>query len=229
MKKIGIIGGLGPESTLEYYRGIINAFHPTYDKTGYPEIVIESVNLKDAMTWATNNEWDKVIELLSRCFRNMQLAGADFGVIASNTPHKVFAEIQAETRLPLLSIVSAAREYAHKHRLKKLLLLGTGFTMQSDFYQQEFQPDIELIVPNEEQRDYLHRIIFSELELGIVKQTTKDNILNIINSHKRDGIDGVILACTEFPMIIKPDDLDMACLDTVSIHINKIIKYCQQD
>jgi aspartate racemase len=229
MKKIGIIGGLGPESTLDYYRGIINAFHRTYEKTGYPEIVIESVNLKDAMTWAMTNEWDKVVDLLSGCFNNMQLAGAEFGAIASNTPHQVFAEIQAKTTLPLLSIVSATRDYARQHQSKKLLLLGTGFTMRSNFYQQEFEPDIQLIVPHEKDRDYLHSIIFSELELGIVKASTKENILNIINSHKRDGIDGVILACTEFPMIIKPDDLDIACLDTAHIHINKIINYCLQD
>ncbi len=229
MKKIGIIGGLGPESTLEYYRGIIKAFHSTYKETGYPEIVIESVNLKDVMTWATNNEWDKVVDLVSTCCQNMVHAGAEFGAIASNTPHRVFDEIQSRTSLPLVSIVTATRFFAQQRGLSKLLLLGTGFTMQSDFYQKEFEPHgIELIVPNEPDRDFLHTIIFSELEVGIFKESTKNRILNKINSYKDHGIDGVILACTEFPLLIQQDDLDVPCLNTVEIHINDMIKHCLQ-
>ncbi len=227
MKKIGIIGGLGPESTLDYYRGIINAFHRTYEETGYPEIVIESVNLKDAITWAANDEWDKIIALVSNGIRNLQYAGADFGAIASNTPHHVFDDIQAKTELPLLSIVRAARQYAQSLDLKKLLLLGTGFTMRSDFYQKEFEPcGIELVVPNAEHQDYIHDKIFSELELGIVKGSTKSEFLNIINIHKTDG---VILACTEFPMIIKQKDVAVPCLDTAHIHINSIVNACLED
>lgn len=230
MKKIGIIGGLGPESTLIYYRGIINAFHPIYSETGYPEIILESVNLRDAMTWAANNEWDKLVDLLGACFHNMEQAGADFGAIASNTPHIVFAETQSKTKLPLLSIVAVTRAYAQKHGLKKLLLLGTGFTMGSDFYQRDFDPyGIEIIVPHEEDRKFIHNIIFSELELGIVKESTKAQILSIINSSISAGIDGVILACTELPLIIKQSDLDLACLDTGNIHIDAIVERCLQD
>jgi aspartate racemase len=230
MKKIGIIGGLGPESTLVYYRGIIDAFHPTYSETGYPEIILESVNLRDAMTWAANNEWHKLVDLLSACFHNMELAGADFGAIASNTPHIVFAEIQSNTKLPLLSIVAVTRACAQKHGLKKMLLLGTGFTMASDFYQREFEPHgIEMIVPHEEEREFIHKIIFSELELGIVKESTRAQILSIINSHKSTGIDGVILACTELPLSIKQSDLDLVCLDTGKIHIDAIAERCLQD
>lgn len=227
MKKIGIIGGLGPESTLDYYRGIINAFHPTYEESGYPEIVIESVNLKDAMTWATNNEWYKVIDLISTCCQNMVRAGADFGAIASNTPHKVFAEIQAKTDLPLISIIETTRLQAQKQGLNKLLLLGTNFTMQSNFYHKEFEPHgIELVIPNASDREYIHEKIFSELEVGIVNDSTKTEFLRIINSYKSKHIDGVILACTEFPLILKQSDMDIVCLDTVQLHINRIVDYC---
>lgn len=227
MKKIGIIGGLGPESTLDYYRGIINAFHLNYDENGYPEIVIESVNLKDAMTWAARDEWDKVIDLLSDCFNKMKYAGAEFGAIASNTPHKVFEEIQAKTELPLISIVTATRQYAQSLDLKNLLLLGTGFTMRSSFYQKELERyGIKIVVPNREHQDYIHEKIFSELERGIVKDSTKMEFLGILHSHKTDG---VILACTEFPMIIKQEDVAVPCLDTAHIHINSIVNFCLRD
>lgn len=148
MKKIAIVGGLGPESTLDYYRGII------------------------------------------------------------------------------VSIVIAARKYAQQQRLKKLLLLGTKFTMQSDFYQQEFnRHGIEIVLPEMDEQNYIHEKLFSEIELGIVKNSTKQGLLRIVE-RKSTSVEGVILACTELPMIVKDSDMDIAYLDTTQIHISSIVKYC---
>ncbi|MBN1482750.1 amino acid racemase [candidate division KSB1 bacterium] len=227
MKKIGILGGLGPESTLVYYRGIIDAFKSTYEIAGYPEMIIESLNLKQVAAWAENGEWQRIADLISRCFTTMHSAGANFGVIASNTPHKVFRLIQRQTQLPLISIVSAARAYAQKNRLKKLLLLGTKFTMQGDFYQQEFtQQGMEIVTPDAREQDYIHKKIFSEITLGILNQSTKREMRKIINRHLL-GVQGVILACTELPLILNSHDVQLACLDTTQIHINSITEYCR--
>ena len=129
MKKIGIVGGLGPESTLDYYKGIIDAFKPDYEKNGYPEICIESVDLRTFVTYAEYNQWENVTDALAEKFENLRKNGCDFGVIASNTPHMVFNQITDRTSLPLISIVETSCEYAHQLGLKKLCLLGTRFTM----------------------------------------------------------------------------------------------------
>ena len=135
MKKIGIIGGLGPESTVDYYKGIINACKPNYETHGYPEIILESVDLRTFMNFANNGEWQTIANYLAQKCELLRKSGADFGAIASNTPHKVFPSIQNKTSLPLISIVEATCDYAKKLELSTLCLLGTKFTMESDFFQ----------------------------------------------------------------------------------------------
>ena len=229
MKKIGIIGGLGPESTLDYYKGIIDAFKPNYEQTGYPEICIESVDLKTFVGYANNDEWDKVISILAKKSDQLKNMGCDFGVIASNTPHRVFNEIVTKTSLPLISIVETTHEYAVKCGLKKLCLMGTRFTMSSDFYQKVFnQKSIELIVPNKEEQDYIQEKLFSEIEFGIIKDETRQGLLIIYNRISRDDqIEGLILGCTELPLILKPEHVDGAYIDPVALHIEKIVEYCR--
>lgn len=230
MKKAGIVGGLGPESTIDYYKGIITAFHNSYDDTGYPEIAIESCNIKELLGYSNIDRWDIVAERLARKFESLRSSGCDFGVIASNTPHKVFDDIQKGTTLPLLSIIEATCDYAVSIHSEKLCLLGTKFTMQSDFYQKVFdKKNIQLVVPEEAEMDYIHEKIFSELEYGIVKQETKERYLKIIDRIVNTyHCDGVILGCTEFPLLIKQEDVSLAYLDTTAIHINKIVEVIRQ-
>ena len=159
MKKIGIIGGLGPESTIDYYKGIIKSFHSTYDETGYPEIAIESCNMKEMLSYSNNDHWDKLANALTEKFNMLKHVGCDFGVIASNTPHKVFDEIQKQTDLPLISIIESTCDYALGEGFKRLCLLGTGYTMKSDFYQNVFsKKNIEIYVPNAEEIEYLDNL-----------------------------------------------------------------------
>jgi aspartate racemase len=229
MKKIGIVGGLGPESTVDYYRGIIEAFKPTYDQLGYPEIGIESVDLRSFMVDAREGTWDKIASMISNRFEILRRGGAELGAIASNTPHKVFDQIQKGTSLPLLSIVEATRDYAVQLGAKKLGLLGTKSTMESDFYQKAFHgAGLRVVVPNPEEIDYIQEKLFSEIEFGVIKASTKERFVSIIDRIAADqNIEAVILGCTELPLLLKPEDIKPQYIDTTAIHIAKIVERCR--
>lgn len=228
MKKIGIIGGLGPESTLDYYKGIIDAFKPSYNDSGFPEIVIESLDLKSFVERGMSGDWIAITDILSARFNAMQRSGAEFGVIASNTPHRVFDEVQSKTSLPLISIVDACCDYAKHKGIDSVCLLGTAFTMRADFYKTKLSArGIETVVPHEDEIDYIQEKLFTEIELGIIRPETKRGILEIIERiGSSEGVQGVILGCTELPMIIKPDDIDLEYINTTQIHIDAIVKHC---
>lgn len=231
MKKIGIIGGLGPESTVDYYRGIIDAFKPTYQSLGFPEIAVESVDLRKFTEQARGGDWDTIAKMLVDRFENLRRGGADFGAIASNTPHRVFDQVQQATPLPLLSIVAATRDHALRLGAAKLCLLGTAFTMQSDFYQRTFQAaGMEVFVPNQEEIEYIQARIFSEIEFGIIKPETKAGFLRIIERIERQRqAQGVILGCTELPLLLKPADFSLHYIDTTAIHIAAIVDRCRAE
>jgi aspartate racemase len=230
MKKMGIVGGLGPESTIDYYRGIIEAFKPTYDQLGYPEIGIESVDLRSFMVDAQEDAWDKIASMISNRFEILRRGGAELGAIASNTPHKVFDQIQKGTSLPLLSIVEATRDYAVQLGAKKLGLLGTKSTMESDFYQKAFHgAGLSMVVPNPEEIDYIQEKLFSEIEFGVIKAGTKERFVSIIERIAADqNIEAVILGCTELSLLLKPEDISLHYIDTTAIHIAKIVEGCRK-
>ena len=229
MKKIALVGGLGPEGTLDYYRGIITGFKADYNELGYPEMVIESLNLKVLLALADAGNWDKMSQIIALKFETSRLAGADFGAIASNTPHKVFESIQAATSLPLISIVTATCHAVRDRGLNKVGLLGTEFTMQSDFYFEEFaMADIELAVPALHDQKYVHEKLFSEIEHGLVKPETKKGFIEIVERLVRDsGIQGIISACTEFPLVIESTDFSIDFFDTAAIHVASIVDYAK--
>jgi aspartate racemase len=229
MKKIGIVGGLGPESTVEYYRCIMDAFKPTYQTLGFPEIAVESVDLRMFTERADRGDWDTIAAMLVDRFENLRRGGADFGAIASNTPHKVFDQVQQATSLPLLSIVGATRDHALRLGVTGLCLLGTAFTMQSDFYQRTFQAaGMDVFVPNKEEIEYIQDRIFSEIEFGIIKPETRAGFLRIIERiEKQRQAQGVILGCTELPLLLKPADFSLHYIDTTAIHIAAIVELCK--
>ena len=229
MKKIGIIGGLGPESTLAYYRGVIDAFTPTYERKGYPEIGIESIDLKTIMTLMEAGAWDEIATSIADRCRLLEQSGAEIGAIASNTPHKVFAKIQSLTSLPLISIVEAVCDHVVGMQLNHLLLLGTQFTMASNFYQKALdRHGIRLVVPSSEDQAYIQNKLSAEIEFGIIKERTKTKLLAIIeNLSQNNRLDGVILGCTELPLIIGPDDIEVEYINSTQIHISSIVDQCQ--
>lgn len=231
MKKIGIIGGIGPESTVDYYRQIISAFQSREPGADNPEILIYSANLAELMRMLEAGDLQKIAHWLSEKIIVLAGAGADFAAIGSNTPHVVFHEVSARSPIPILSIVEETCRAAARLGLKKPGLMGTKFTMESDFFQKEFlKQGVSLVVPPAGDREIIHRKLFSEIELGIIRDATRQELLSIVERMmERDRIDSVILGCTELPLILDRDEFGIPFLNTTALHAASIVRYCLGD
>ncbi len=225
MKKIGMIGGVGPESTVDYYQRMIKLYRQKVSDDSYPEIIINSIDMTAMLKMIADKDFDDVIDLLTDGVNSLYQAGADFGFISSNTPHIVFEQVQKQSSIPLISIVEATRKSAETLNLKKIGLLGTLFTMQSSFYQAEFdQSGILLVAPSEKEQQYIHQKLMTEIEQGVFLDSTREELLKIVKRMLvEDSIDGVILGCTELPLILTKDEFGIPFLNTTKIHVESII------
>lgn len=229
MKTIGIIGGLGPEATVDYYNGIINAFKNESGDLNYPEIIIYSVNMSEFIGLMKEKRYDEAVDKVVDKAESLERAGAEFIAITANTPHMLFDQIQERSPLPLISIVSATCEECIRKRLKRTGLMGTGFTMNAAFYPDVFNKrGIEVILPDEGDKELINHKLFSEIELGIFRDDTRELLISIIEKMKREqNIDSMILGCTELPLILKENAYaGIPMLNTTQIHVNAIVKYC---
>jgi len=225
-QKIGIIGGLSPESTVSYYLHITRAYVERYGDYGYPEILIYSVNLKKYHNWRSENRWDLIAEDLIISAKSLQKGGADFGLIATNTMHKVFDVVKDAVSLPLISIIDATAQRAGKMRLRKLGLLGTQYTMSDGFYHDQVSRyGLDTIVPDSEDQGIIHRIIVEELVRGKLLEESKGEYIRIINGLVEFGAEGIILGCTEIPLLIKQKDCSVPLLDTADIHAEAALEF----
>ena len=225
MKKVGIIGGIGPVSTLDYYSGIINGYRAKSNDDNYPEIVINSINMTEMLSYVSNGNWDLMVNMLLNAIKNLANAGADFAAIASNTPHIVFDKVQERSALPLISIVEATCAQIQQRGCKRVVILGTRFTMSSGLYSEALKKyNIAAIVPSEDEQAMIHGIIFPNLEDGIVVPEDKKKMLAIANhlltNHNSDGL---VLACTELPLMIRDDEIETSVFNTTQIHIDSIV------
>lgn len=221
MKILGMIGGLGPESTIDYYKNIIALYRERRRDGSYPEFIINSINLKKGLDFMAVNDLAGMADYLLEQIGKLARAGADFGLIAANTPHIVFDEVAPKSPIPLISIVEATCAAAKAQKLKNLALLGTKFTMQADFYPKVFSREgIELIVPDPKDQDYIHDKYLNELVPGIFLPETRAGLLASVDRLKaKIDIDGVILAGTELPLILRdPVHNGIPFLDTMKIH-----------
>jgi len=225
MKKIGMIGGVGPESTVDYYQRMIQLYRQKVRDDSYPEIIINSIDMTAMLKMIADKDFDGLIDLLTNGVNSLYQAGADFGFISSNTPHIVFEQVQKQSSIPLISIVEATRKSAETLNLKKIGLLGTLFTMQSSFYQAEFdQSGILLVTPSEKEQQYIHQKLMTEIEQGVFLDSTREDLLKIVKRMLvEDSIDGVILGCTELPLILTKDEFGIPFLNTTKIHVESII------
>ena len=225
MKLPGIIGGTGPESTIDYYQQIIALYRQLRPDGSYPPMLINSIDLKKAVDLVTANDLAGLAAYLAEAFERLARAGADFGLISANTPHIVFDEVRRRTPLPLISIVEATCRAAQVQGLKKVGLLGTRFTMTAGFYQKLFsEQGIALVVPGEEERAWVHDIYMGELVNGIFLPATRERLLKIIEGmRQREGIQGVILGGTELPLTLRDADCSLPLLDTTKIHVREIV------
>jgi aspartate racemase len=227
MKTVGLIGGVGPESTIEYYRFIIEAYRERKQDDTYPSIIINSVDVNKYVALATANRFDTFANELVIEIERLARAGADFGALAANTPHIVFDELQRRSRIPLVSIVEATCHKARNLELKRVALLGTRFTMTGGFYQDVFaRAGIDLVVPNEEEQTYIHEKYIGELLKNVFADETRVGLLAIINQlRERAAIEAVILGGTELPLILRgAEGKGVMFLDTTKIHVEKIVE-----
>lgn len=220
-----MIGGIGPESTIEYYRLLIRAYRARVPDGSNPPILINSVNMKYLVTLFEANELAKVTEYLVSEIQKLADGGADCGLLSANTPHIVFDEVSQKSPIPLVSIVEATCDAARTSGLKRLALFGTRFTMQGQFYPKVFsRAGIALVVPNPDEQAYIHDKYMNELVKGIVSPTTRARLLGIVDRLKaEEHIDGVILGGTELTLILGDmTDNGIPFLDTTRIHAESV-------
>ena len=226
MKTIGIVGGIAPESTIEYYRLIIASYREKKRDGSYPAILINSIDMKKMLDLIAAKELAEVTEYLLGEIRKLAQAGADFGLLASNTPHLVFEDLRRQSPIPLLSIVTAACEAAQALKLRKVGLFGTRFTMQGGFYPVAFaKQGIGIIIPSADDQDYIHEKYMTELVNGVFRDETRERLLTIVDRLKaEDGIQGLILGGTELPLILREGFArGIPFLDTTKIHVERAV------
>ncbi|MBM4446159.1 MAG: amino acid racemase [Chloroflexi bacterium] len=226
MKTLGIVGGIGPESTTEYYRQIIASYRQRKQDGSYPLIIINSIDMKKMLDLIGANELVRLTDYLLGEVQKLAKAGADLVLLASNSPHIVFGELSRQSPIPLVSIVEATCEATKKLGLKRVGLFGTRFTMQGRLYPDTFSKEgITIVVPGVEEQVYIHDKYMNELVNGIILSETRERLLGIVERLKaQEGIEGLILGGTELPLILREETYNgIPFLDTTRIHVERVV------
>ena len=225
MRTLGLIGGTGPESTIDYYRLLVAKYREQADGHS-PPLIITSIDLKQMIDWMSTGNLAAVADGLATEFERLQKAGADFAALTANTPHIVFDELQQRSPIPLISIVEATCEEAKARGMKTVGLFGTQYTMQAPFYPAVFsRAGIRLALPTKDEQDYIHRIYLGELLKDVFRPETRARLLEIADEMKRrENIEGLILGGTELPLLLRAEEHNgIPLLDTTRIHVNKLV------
>lgn len=225
MKKLGLVGGMGPESTIPYYHDIVYGVKEKLGSNVFPELTIESVNVFEVLQLCGEKKYNELTDYLMNAINNLVNSGSDFIALSANTPHIVFDNLKEKSTVPLVSIIEAARDEAVRLNMCKLGLFGTSFTMAGEFFKKPFyDSDIEIVIPTEEEMEFINKKITSELELGVVKEQTLQAFQEIIVRMKQESeIEAIILGCTELPLLLNDAVSAVPCLDTMKIHIKSLI------
>ena len=224
MKKIGLVGGTGPESTIMYYKELNARIDKATDGKMMPEIAIESVNFRKAWELVSTGQQEELAAYLSEKVNQLAGSGAEIIALTAVTMHIVLEELENQTKISFVSIPRAVCDEAAKKGYKKVGLLGTIFTMEQDFMKKDlFQAGIEVVVPETADRQLVAKRIFEELEFGIVKESTLQEFNEIIKKmQKEHGIEAIVLGCTELPLLLNDENCVLPCMDSVTIHIEKL-------
>ena len=226
MKKIGLVGGTGPESTLMYYKELNSRIDVLTNGKAMPDVVIESVNFRRAWEYVSGGRYEELADYLAEKVECLKKSGAEVISLTAVTMHIVFDELEEKTGVRLISIPKVVCEEVVSKGIKKVGLLGTAFTMEKDYMKKDLlAAGVDVYIPKKEERDLLTKRLLEELELGIVKESTYLEYVNVINRMKEEnGIEAVILGCTELPLLLHPDNCPIMCLDAVEIHLKKLIE-----
>ena len=228
MRTLGIIGGTGPETTIEYYRRLISAYRARSPEGRAPSLIINSIDSKKLVDLVTANELAQTADYLAEEVERLARAGAGLALIAANTPHLVFDEVQSRSPIPMLSIVTATRDAAATAGLRRLALFGTRFTMQAAMFPENFKSrQIAIVVPNEAEQTYIHDKYMNELFVNIILPETRKRLLEIAQAMKeREAVDGLILGGTELSLILRePTAVGLPVLDTTQIHVEAAVEW----
>jgi len=219
MKTIGLIGGLTWTSSYEYYRIINEKVREGLGGLSSAELIMHSVNFARINDLMYSDRWDEITDIMSRIASNLKHCGADFLIISCNAMHKVAEEISSYADIPLLHIAAAAGESIQRKGLKKIALLGSAFVMEQDFYKKPLLAQgLEVVIPGIEDRHFLQNVIATELAVGEVKESSKERAMEIIKTMGDVGAEGILLACTELPLLIRSADCDLALFNSGRIH-----------
>ena len=227
MKKIGMIGGMSWESSIEYYRIVNQTVREKLGGLHSARSIMYSVEFAEIEALQHQDRWDELASIMIEAARSLEKGGADFVIICTNTMHKLYDEVQANIKIPMLNIADATAEKIKTEGIDKIALLGTRFTMEEDFYKGRLvdKYGLEVIIPSSEQMEIVHRVIYDELCAGIIKPDSKQKYAEIIKRLVAEGAGGVILGCTEIGLLVKPENSSVPLFDTTEIHAKAAVKY----
>lgn len=219
MKTIGLIGGMSWESTVTYYQIINNTIKEQLGGFHSAKILLYSVDFAEIEECQSKGQWDKSAAILTEAASNLEKAGADFVVICTNTMHKVVPQMEQQIHIPIVHIADATADILEKHHITKVALLGTKYTMTGEFYRERIEKrGIQVIVPESADIEVINHVIYNELCLGKVENSSRDKYIQIIDKLAQKGAEGVILGCTEIGLLIKETDSPLPVFDTTQIH-----------
>jgi aspartate racemase len=223
-KRIGILGGMSPESTVTYYEHITRTYTARFGDYSYPEVLIYSVNFQRFVEWQREGRWAEAAGAMIAALESLRLAGADFGVIATNTMHIVFDDVQRAVRMPLVSIMDAAAEAVLAAGVRSVGLLGTIFTMREAFYRDRLaKAGIEVLTPDAADQDRINEVIYGELCAGRVLESSRREFVEVVERLRMRGAAGIVLGCTEIPLLLRPQDCPIPLFNTTLIHAERAL------
>jgi len=226
MKRIGILGGMGPEATILYYSYITGEYNKRFGDYAFPEIIIYSVKFQQFLDLFYEGKWETVSDEVLRGLDRLHRAGADFGIMATNTLHRVFEMIQKRSPLPLISIIDSVIEAIKSEKMQTVGLLATMFTMKEGFYVNRLRKEgIQTILPERKDQQRIQEIIVSELTIGRVERRSKETFLRIIDKFENRGAKGIILGCTEIPLLLHPEECNLRLFNSTLLHAESALRY----
>ena len=227
MKTIGLVGVMSWESTVEYYRILNEAVKQRLGGFHSAKCILYSVDFEEVEKLQHQGNWEEATRLMIDAAKRVERAGADFIIICTNTMHKMADEVQDNIEIPLLHIVDATAEIIKPKGLKNVGLLGTRFTMEEEFYRRRLEDKhgLKVLIPDEKERQDIHVILYTELCMGEIKQLSQDRFKEIISNLVSRGAEGIILGCTEIPLLVTQEDYEIPLFDTTTIHATKAVEY----
>ena len=228
MKLLGLIGGMSWENTIEYYRILNEMIKSELGAWNSAKILLYSVNFEEILPLQNKNEWNQIEKIMLEICNKLELAGCEAIIICSNTMHLIADNLERQISLPIINVIDETAKNINLKNFKKIGLLGTRFTMDGDFYVKKLvnKYKLKVLLPTKEEKEYINNAIYNEFAQGKFLQSTKDKFLDIISNFKNQGAEGIILGCTEIPMLIKQSDVDITLFDTLRIHLKAAVNFC---